>query len=212
MRTLPMVATLALLAAVSCGSDSGTPSAASESFDPDDGCSLAVGPFAISSVYYAREDMLGPPPDAPAPTYEPVDDDVLAGASLPAEVGGLVARSMERADYGLVVFYGDEPVTRGFQSDLTATGGLVVTRRTTGLSDEQSLAQMVELVGDRVTRVQVGSSIGWVSQYDGDHFGAVSKPQQVNWVEGHHQLTVVGVRDPAELVVAARELACGQDS
>lgn len=202
----------ALLVATACGTDrSGTPGAGG-TFDPDDGCSLAVGPFAINSEYIRSEDMLGGFPDGPAPTYGPVDSDVLREHSLPSMLGGLAAQTMQSADGRLVVFYGDAPVSRGFQSDLTATGGLVVKLEPTEITGQEWLGIMTEVVGDRVTQVQVGTSVGWVGQVDGDHEGARSRPQQVNWVQGDRQVTVVGVRDPAELVVTARAMACGQDS
>jgi hypothetical protein len=202
----------ALLVATACGTDrSGTPGAGG-TFDPDDGCSLAVGPFAISSEYIRSEDMWGRLPDGPAPTYGPVEGGVLSELELPSTLGGLAAQTMHRGDGRLVVFYGDAPVSSGFQSDLTATGGLVLALEPTGMTDRQSLRNMVDLVGDRVTEVQIGTSVGWASQVDGDHEGARSRPQQVRWVEGHHQFAVVGVRDPAELVVTARQMVCPQAS
>jgi hypothetical protein len=54
--------------------------------------------------------------------------------------------------------------------------------------------------------------VGSVGQRDADHEHAEFRPLQVNWVEGGYQFALIGVRDPAELVVTAREMACAQAS
>jgi len=201
-----------LLATAACGTERGAESAAPSGFDPDDGCSMAVGRFAISTEYVAWEDMLGPPYLGADPTYEPADESVLADVSLPGTLAGLPAQTMRREAPEIVVFYGEGAVGAGYPSDLAGTGGLVLTRAPSEMSDRQWVANLVSLLGDRITQVQVGPSVGSVGQRDADHEHAEFRPLQVNWVEGGYQFALVGVRDPAELVVAARELACGQDS
>jgi hypothetical protein len=195
---------LGLLVACSAGPrDDGSTAPA---FDAHAGCSTATGPVTESTDFVAWDERTSHPPSVTVP-FGAVRASVVRDWPFQPELDGAPARGMRRANGYLTVVYAPAPLPDGATSPVPEHGLSLSTRRVPPGSGDWA-DSLERVFGERVTRVQLGPVEGTLNWADPDRHGL--RAHWVSWEQDGRHFDLVSVRDPAELVVLARSLVCGQ--
>lgn len=191
------------LAAAACSSGSATPSAPAV-FEPASGCSTALGPVAESSDFVAWKDRTAPAPTVGTP-YRPVPPRVLRHWPFLPALEGLPARGMRVANGYVTVAYAPAPLPAAY-AELVPPHGLALSVRAAASRTSTWSADLRRAFPGRVVEVRIGTAAGTLNWADPDEHG--DRPHWVSWEQDGRHYDLVGVEDPAVLVVLARSLAC----
>jgi hypothetical protein len=211
MRTRTALPPLALglalvLATAGCDDGAATPSdgRASGGFEAESGCSTATGPIEESGDFVAWKDRTTRTPTVTTP-YAAVPSHVLHRWPFQPALDGEPARGMRVANGYVTVAYAPAPLPPAY-ADLVPPHGLALSVRAAASGTSTWAADLARAFPGRIVTVRIGAATGTLNCADPDRHG--TRPHWVSWEQGVRHYDLVGVRDPAHLVVLARTLAC----
>jgi hypothetical protein len=162
------------------------------------GCEPFLGPITESPEFTPPEARRSQPRDF---TLDP------EGQGPPTSTLVLDGLSVQWAAFGgSTLFFAESPVSGMLLSEFFASGGLQLYQEM--VSDGVIFAEHLNSeIGDRATGVVIGAYNGALTWADPDLQG--TRTHNLYWSDGIANYSLIGVREPAELINLGRFLECG---